>query len=157
MCLKCTRHVLHVYDNGVARNVFEWEPSGRRSRQRSGKDSVEEDLLRAGISRHGIVTERLKTMSITPWDLRRQESMEKVGCCISDWNQLHNIYLTWPDGWRKWQPTGSLVVQVWLQVTFYTVMKHSWYVLDLLHFFMQFAAASVCLGYVCVCVCMCRN
>ena len=59
--MKWTGHILRMSDNKTVKQVFRWEPSSRRSRGRPKKrwmNCVEEDLHRAGISRHGITTSR---------------------------------------------------------------------------------------------------
>ena len=56
-----------------------WEPSSRRSRERSKKrwiDCVEEDLHRAGISRYGITTGRQRV------------SLQEIAGDRSQWRKL---------------------------------------------------------------------
>ena len=61
MRMKWTGHILRMSDNKPVKEVFRWEPSSRRSRERPKKhwmDCVEEDLHRAGTSRYGTTTGR---------------------------------------------------------------------------------------------------
>ena len=60
MQMKWSGHILRMSDNKTVKQVFRWEPSSRQSRGRPKKHWMDcvEGLHRAGISRHGITTDR---------------------------------------------------------------------------------------------------
>jgi len=79
MQVKWSGHILRMSDNNTVSQVFRWEPSSRRSRERPKKrwmDCVEEDLRRAGISRYGITTGRQRV------------SLQEIAGDTSQWREL---------------------------------------------------------------------